>query len=79
MRDPTQYLENVVAGGTALGIVLIALKLAGVLPWRWIWVLFPLWLGYAVGAVMLVLGVILVVLGMIQEKHEENRKDEKDK
>ena len=41
-----------------LTIVFITLKLVGYISWPWWWVLSPLW----VGAILLVVGVLLIVL-----------------
>ena len=38
----------------ALGLLLIALKLCGVITWRWLWVLAPLWGQLIVFAVFLI-------------------------
>lgn len=32
----------------ALALLFIALKLMGVIAWSWIWVLSPLWIGFAI-------------------------------
>lgn len=39
-----------------LGLLFIAFKLAGVITWPWIWVLTPLWAGFALVVAILVLG-----------------------
>ena len=40
-----------------LTVLFIGLKLGGVIDWRWIWVLSPLWIGFSafIGIVILVL------------------------
>jgi len=48
-----------------LFIVFLTLKLAGVIAWSWLWVTAPLWIGFIVGAVIL---VILVLIGAISEE-----------
>ena len=42
-----------------LTLLFIALKLTGVIAWPWIWVLAPLWIGFAFAVL---LGVVLYVL-----------------
>lgn len=34
-------------GGTLLQIAFIVLKLCGVINWSWLWVLSPMWIGFA--------------------------------
>lgn len=45
----------------ALTILFIALKLTGYISWSWLWVLAPLWIGFAV-AVAFLLGAGIVFL-----------------
>lgn len=45
-----------------LGIVFIILKLCGVISWSWIWVLCPLWIGFAI---VLVAGLVYVFADVI--------------
>ena len=44
-----------------LTLVSVALKIAGVTPWGWLWVLSPLWLPFAV-AIAAVLFMFMVLL-----------------
>lgn len=48
-----------------LFIVFLTLKLAGVIAWSWLWVTAPLWIGFIVGAAII---VILVLIGAISEE-----------
>lgn len=41
-----------------LTILFIGLKLTGAISWSWIWVLSPLWIGYAV--VLLIVAICLL-------------------
>jgi hypothetical protein len=54
--------KNTSTGGIGflglLTIVFITLKLCGVINWSWVWVLSPLWIGFAVVAA--VLGVMAI-------------------
>lgn len=43
-----------------LTLIFITLKLCGVISWSWVWVLSPLWIGWAL--VLLIVGA--VALGM---------------
>lgn len=42
-----------------LTILFIALKLTGVITWSWVWVLSPLWIGFAL--VLVFLAIVLLV------------------
>lgn len=46
----------------ALTIAFVVLKLTGVISWSWLWVLSPLWIGAALGLVILVtvVGAVLI-------------------
>lgn len=47
----------------ALTIAFIVLKLTGVIDWPWLWVLSPLWIGFLLFLVlMLVLGVVMLIV-----------------
>ena len=47
-----------------LTIAFIVLKLCGVITWKWIWVLSPLWINIAL--VLVVILVALVVYGVMK-------------
>ena len=38
-----------------LTIAFIVLKLTGVIDWSWIWVLSPIWIGWAIAIVIIIL------------------------
>ena len=40
---------------TLLLVLFIGLKLAGVIAWSWLWVLSPLWIPLALGAVVFII------------------------
>lgn len=44
-----------------LGVAFIVLKLCGVISWPWIWVLLPIWLGFAVALIVLAIIVIVAI------------------
>ena len=47
-----------------LAIVFIVLKLTGVIAWSWVWVLCPLWIGFAIlGVVMAFAGLAYLIKG----------------
>lgn len=52
-----------------LTIVFIALKLTGVIDWSWIWVLSPLWIGFAIAIIIIIVCLLIVgIIGMVQER-----------
>jgi len=54
--------NNSIGFAGLLTILFIALKLTGVITWSWVWVLCPLWIGIALGLVIITLVVIIGVL-----------------
>ena len=58
--------SNSTSGGIGftgvLTIVFIVLKLVGVINWSWWWVLSPIWIGFILAIVLVVLYVLLVAL-----------------
>ena len=68
--------ETTVNGGIGfvglLTIVFIALKLCGVISWRWIWVLSPLWISAIVTAVIIVIVILIVLLRSVVRKSNGN-------
>lgn len=45
-----------------LAILFIALKLIGIIDWPWIWVLCPIWIGWAV------IFILLAIWGLINRR-----------
>ena len=58
--------NNASSGGLGLAsvltIVFVVLKLVGVIDWKWIWVLCPLWIGLIL-TVLLIIGVTIYKVG----------------
>lgn len=46
-----------------LTIVFIVLKLVGVIGWSWWWVLSPVWITFAAGIVIGVVGLVIITIG----------------
>jgi hypothetical protein len=44
-----------------LTIVFIVLKLIGIIEWSWVWVLSPLWIGFILGVILLVILIPILV------------------
>lgn len=53
----------------ALQVAFIVLKLCGVISWSWGWVLAPVWIGFFVIAIIVV--VIVLAAGHIEKKYTE--------
>ncbi len=56
---------NVNIGGGFCGLLTIAfivLKLCKVITWSWVWVLSPLWIGFALAIVILIVTAIIVAI-----------------
>lgn len=55
--------SNINNGGVGIGtvvlIVFIILKLCGVINWPWIWVLSPLWIGFILTVILIIIAVII--------------------
>lgn len=43
-----------------LTIVFIVLKLCGVINWSWLWVLSPIWIGFVVFAIILLIVTLIL-------------------
>lgn len=44
-----------------LTIVFIVLKLIGIISWSWIWVLAPLWMGFVLGIIILLICIPIFI------------------
>jgi hypothetical protein len=51
----TEVRNNGIGFFGLLGIVFIVLKLCHVIDWPWIWVLAPIWIGFAITVVILII------------------------
>jgi len=61
----TQNKTNVYAGPSFAGLLtllFIGLKLTGYIAWSWLWVLSPLWIGFALAVFFIVLLCVILVL-----------------
>lgn len=52
----------------ALTLIFITLKLTNVIDWSWLWVLAPLWIPFALIAVVLLAALILYLAALIWNK-----------
>lgn len=59
MADSSSSSSDGIGFVGLLTIVLITLKLCGVIHWPWLWVLAPIWISFAIVAVVLL--VVLIV------------------
>jgi len=65
MSNQTVSNSSIEGGGIGfaglLTIVFVVLKLTGVITWSWLWVLSPLWIGFALALLIFILIIVLVV------------------
>lgn len=61
---------------TLLTIIFIVLKLCGVIPWAWWWVLSPLWGSVAIS---IIVTAFVCLCGFIAETIEEKKEKNKEK
>lgn len=57
----------------ALTLIFVVAKLWGVISWSWVWVLAPLWIGFALWLFFLVLFLLfgaIAILGGTKTKHK---------
>lgn len=45
--------------GSTLLVIFVVLKLTKVISWSWLWVLSPIWLGWSIFAVVLIIVMII--------------------
>ena len=45
---------------TLLAVLFIGLKLTGYISWPWVWVLSPLWIGFAIFLVIALFALVVV-------------------
>lgn len=61
MRTYKTYGESSTssAGGIgffdALALIFIVLKLVGIIDWSWVWVLSPIWIGWIISLVLIII------------------------
>lgn len=61
MSDRSKSSSGIGFGGV-LTIVFIVLKLTGVISWKWVWVLAPLWISWIVYAVAVIITLLSIWL-----------------
>lgn len=59
MSDNNTHTRSGIGFTGLLTIVFITLKLTDVIAWSWWWVLSPLWIGFAIGIVLLAIAVAI--------------------
>lgn len=47
--------------GTIILTIFITLKLCGVINWSWFWVLSPLWIGFILAIILIIIAVIIKI------------------
>ena len=62
MSDNTKHVYYGMKLSTTLFIVFLILKLTGVIEWSWFWVIFPLWIGPAIGISLILIFFIITAI-----------------
>lgn len=65
MNNNTQASSSGIGFTGLLTIVFIVLKLTGVISWSWVWVLSPLWIGFALIILILIIGSMIMAGGFV--------------
>lgn len=60
-KNVTQVKSGGIGFLGLLSILFIGLKLGNVITWPWIWVLTPLWGGFALIALVLIIAIIFAI------------------
>ena len=53
-----------------LAILFITLKLLNVIQWSWLWVLLPIWIGFAIVIAILLVALFIAVIHDTQKPNE---------
>jgi len=59
MADTSSITSGGIGFGGLLAIAFIVLKLTGVIDWSWGWVLAPIWMGFTLLALFLIIAFII--------------------
>ena len=62
MSNTTSTSSGGIGFGGLLTVAFIVLKLTGVITWSWWWVLSPLWIGFLLVIVFLVIALLFALL-----------------
>lgn len=64
-KNKTKVTVNGCGFSGLLTIAFIVLKLCGVISWSWLWVLSPLWIGFAITMAILLIGLIVCAIALL--------------
>ena len=67
MSDKTVIQNNGIGFCGALFLIFLTLKLTGYIAWSWWYVTMPLWIGLAVGTVIVVIACVLGLIAALIE------------
>ena len=67
MSENTTTASGGIGFGGLLTIAFIVLKLCGVITWKWIWVLSPLWISIAL--VFVIFLVVFIIYGIAKSRN----------
>ena len=66
--------ERAILSSGLLAVAFIILKLTGVIPWPWVWVVSPLWIIAAWAVMSVATGIILATVKLKRE--DDNNEDQ---
>ena len=61
-NNKTVHTSSGIGLGTLLTIIFVVLKLIGVISWGWIWVLAPLWIGFALVILIIIVSLVIAAI-----------------
>lgn len=64
-ENKTVVNETGVGFGGLLTLIFITLKLCGVIDWAWVWVLAPLWIGFGVTLLIVIVCFIVALIASL--------------
>lgn len=65
-ENKTVVNKNGVGFGGMLTIAFIVLKLCGVIDWAWVWVLAPLWIGFGLTLLVVIVCFIAALIASMR-------------
>lgn len=54
--------------GGALALIFITLKLLHQISWSWFWIISPLWIPFAIGGVVVIVGLLFIGVVSVVER-----------
>ena len=71
MEKNNRFVRSTLDVYTVLTIVFVVLKLCRVISWSWVWVLSPLWIGFAISIIAFVIVLFIIQKGVGEDAKQE--------